>query len=178
MKEMLILVDENDIEIGNCEKLEAHKTGTRHRAFSIILFNNAGEILLQRRSLAKYHSPMLWANSCCGHPRPGEDVLLAAERRLKEELNIETPLTKIGEVTYFLPLENGLIEHEYTHIFVGVFEGLILPNPLEVSEIKWESFEKIKVWMLSSPHDFASWFELYVNKYEGLVTEAKKTVLL
>ena len=116
-EEILILVDKNDQPQGTMPKMQAHREGQLHRAFSVMIYNNKGELLIQKRAATKYHSAGLWANSCCGHPRIGEDNLVAAKRRLKEELGFSCELKKIGEVCYELSLENGLHEHEYTHVF-------------------------------------------------------------
>src|SRR5690242_5797865 len=122
MQETLILVDENDVPCGSQEKLAAHLIPQRHRAFSVFIFNDHGETLIQRRALGKYHSPGLWANSCCGHPRPGEDVKEAARRRLNEELGFTCDLTPLTKVCYTLKLEKDLWELEFTHVFKGHYQ--------------------------------------------------------
>ena len=127
--EMLILVDEKDHPLGAQEKLAAHLIPQRHRAFSVFVFNKKGETLIQRRAFEKYHSPGSWANSCCGHPRPGEEVINAASRRLDEELGFSCTLTPVTQVCYTLKLEKDLWELEYTHVFKGTYEGTIHPNP-------------------------------------------------
>ncbi len=159
--ETVILVDEKDHPRGSQEKLVAHLIPQRHRAFSVFIYNGRGETLIQRRADGKYHSPGLWANSCCGHPRPGEEVREAAQRRLFEELGFTCDLTPVTRVCYTLKLEKDLWELEFTHVFQGVYEGEIHPNPEEVSEIKWVL-----------PHDlikdktkYARWFKLYILKY-------------
>src|SRR6185503_10093666 len=111
----VILVDENDNEIGSCEKMEAHRQGWLHRAFSIFIFNSRGEMLLQQRALDKYHSPGLWTNACCSHPAPGENLAEAAGRRLEEELGFTTGLEKLFDFIYRADFENGLSEHEFDH---------------------------------------------------------------
>src|SRR5688500_14176064 len=128
----VILVNEQDVEIGKMEKLEAHQKAVLHRAFSVFIFNKKGEMLLQQRARNKYHSAGLWTNACCSHPSPGEDTLSAASRRLIEEMGFSTALTKIFEFTYQTRFDNGLTEHEYDHVYTGVFEGTIKPNPDEV----------------------------------------------
>ncbi len=165
MIDNVILVDAQDIPIGTSEKLDAHKAGLLHRAFSIILFNNSKEILLQQRAATKYHCPLLWANACCGHPKPGEETAAAAKRRLREELGIEASLKKTTEICYYLPLNNGLIEHEYTHIFTGIYEGAIHKNHQEVHEVMFKSIEELLTWTQHSPESFAPWFLLYLQKY-------------
>ncbi len=169
MQETLILVDENDNPMGTQEKLAAHIIPQRHRAFSVFLFNAKGETLIQRRALGKYHSPGLWGNSCCGHPRPHEEAMQGAERRLFEELGIRCPLTYQAEVCYTLKLEKDLWELEYTHIFHGNFEGDIHPNPEEVCEYKWIEPEGLKQDILNNPDNYARWLRLYALKYYKVV---------
>jgi len=162
-EEQLILVDENDLPCGTEGKLKTHKKGLLHRAFSIIIYNKDHKILLQKRAAVKYHSAALWANSCCGHPRVDENDIEAAKRRLHEELGFFCDLSKITEVTYNLPLDNGLYEHEYTHIFAGRYDGDVNPNPDEVSEIKWISLESILEDFKIHPESYARWFQLYLK---------------
>src|SRR5688572_19216713 len=120
------------------EKMEAHEKGLLHRAFSVFIFNDKGEMLLQQRALNKYHSGGLWTNACCSHPRPGEDTLQAAKRRLQEEMGIETPLTLKTSFTYKTAFENGLTEHEFDHIFTGTFNGEPNINSTEVNSYCWK----------------------------------------
>ncbi|MCP4924060.1 MAG: isopentenyl-diphosphate Delta-isomerase, partial [bacterium] len=134
MPETLILVDREDIPQGFGEKMEVHKKGLRHRAFSVMIYNERGQLLIQRRADCKYHSARLWANSCCGHPQPGENTKQAAERRLMEELGFTCPVHPVTQVSYKLNLENGLHENETTHIFSGIYTGPFTPNVEEVSE--------------------------------------------
>ena len=129
----VILVNEQDAPIGVMEKMEAHKTGTLHRAFSIFIFNSQGEMLLQQRAKGKYHSGGLWTNACCSHPQPGEQVEKAAERRLMEELGFSTSLEKVFDFLYKAGLDNGLTEHEFDHVFVGEYNGAINFNTEEVA---------------------------------------------
>lgn len=171
MPEILILVNEEDNIIGTEEKLKAHIDGLLHRAFSVMIFNNKGQLLIQKRAKNKYHSAGLWANSCCGHPRLGEDNTEAAQRRLQEELGFSCDLVKISELKYSLKLQNGLYEKEYTHIFAGTYEGNIEPNPDEVSEIKWESLGKLQKKSALMPKRYAPWFNLYLNKYYKQIFE-------
>lgn len=165
MLETVILVDENDRPIGIQEKLAAHLIPKRHRAFSILIFNHKGETLIQRRATDKYHSPGLWANSCCGHPRPGEDVKDAASRRLREELGFSAPLTFLRTVCYTLKLEKNLWELEYTHIFKGIYEGAINFNSQEIDEILWISPSELRNHVFAHPQKYARWFRLYILKY-------------
>lgn len=169
MTETVILVDENDQPIGFQEKLAAHLTPQRHRAFSVFIFNGKGETLIQRRALGKYHSPGLWANSCCGHPRPGEAVKLAAERRLKEELGFSCPVIPFTTVCYTLKLENDLWELEYTHVCKGFYEGAMDLNSEEISEVKWIAPKDLLAEVLTKPDSFARWFRLYILKYFEII---------
>ncbi len=165
MSETVILVDAADRPIGTQEKLAAHLIPQRHRAFSILIFNEKGETLIQRRALEKYHSPGLWANSCCGHPRPGEEVEEAAKRRLGEELGFTCDLAPLTEVCYTLKLEKDLWELEYTHVFKGTYEEKIVPNPEEVCEITWIHPQALREDVIRHPHNYARWFRLYVLKH-------------
>jgi isopentenyl-diphosphate delta-isomerase len=158
--DLVLLVDEHDNELGVLEKIEAHVQGVLHRAFSVFIFNSDGEMLLQKRSASKYHSPNLWTNACCSHPRPNESTAAAAERRLAEELGFSTKLTPAFNFTYRASFENGLIEHEYDHVFTAVYDGLIVPNAAEVSDLKFLSVEEIKNELNSSPSDYTAWFHL------------------
>jgi len=156
----VILVDEDDQPLGVMEKMEAHRQGKLHRAFSIFVLNNEGEMLLQRRSLTKYHSPGLWTNACCSHPGPGELTLFAASRRLKEEMGFSCSLTEIFTFTYETRFDNGLTEHEYDHVFLGIYDGKIDPDPAEVEEFKWFTHEQISTQLSSVEAGFSSWFKL------------------
>ena len=156
--EQVILVNEQDEEIGNIEKMEAHQQGILHRAFSIFIFNERGEMLLQQRAMNKYHSGGLWTNACCSHPRPGEDVVQAANRRLKEELGFSTSLHKIFDFLYNASFDNGLTEHEFDHVFVGSFDGKIQPNPTEVHDYCFKTLEEIAANIESNSNKYTAWF--------------------
>lgn len=156
----VILVDERDTPLGRMEKMEAHRRALLHRAFSVFVFNSGGEMLLQRRALGKYHSAGLWTNACCSHPRPGEDTARAAERRLYEELGFTMPLEKAFEFTYRSEFDNGLTEHEFDHVFIGVYDGDVHPNRAEVSEHGWLRPEDIRTRLERDPQQFTSWFRL------------------
>lgn len=166
MSETLILVDCNDRPLGNGEKLAVHRQGLRHRAFSVMIYNEHGEMLIQKRAACKYHSAGLWANACCGHPRPGETPSEAAQRRLVEEIGVHcSTLTPVTEVCYTLSLENGLHENEYTHIFQAQYDGPVSPNPQEVSEIAWALPKDILIDACAHKDHYARWFRLYLFKY-------------
>jgi len=163
--EYVTLVDSNDNEIGSEEKLSAHTQGLLHRAFSILLFDTNQRIILQKRAITKYHSGGLWTNACCGHPRPGESTLAAATRRLGEELNIETPLKHLFSFQYQCSFENGLIEHEFDHVFVGTYPSSINPNPLEVAEIKQIGMHELVADIKANPLSYTEWFKLLIPYY-------------
>ncbi|HDT4958841.1 TPA: isopentenyl-diphosphate Delta-isomerase [Enterobacter kobei] len=168
MKEMLVLVDNEDRQIGIGEKLHVHREGLLHRAFSIFIFNDLGQLLLQQRASSKYHSGSLWTNTCCSHPRPGEDTLDAAHRRLKEELGFDCELTRVTTLLYKdpVPSTEGLIEHEYDHIYIGRFNGTISPNPFEVSGCKWIEITQLLRDIDDNPELFTSWFKRIVQEID------------
>lgn len=163
--EKLILVNKNDEILGTMEKMEVHRKGLLHRAVSVFLFNDMDEMLLQKRAQTKYHSPGLWTNTCCGHPRPNEDVKTAASRRLLEEMGIETSITKKFDFIYKASVENSLIENEFDHVFFGKFNGTPILNPDEVSDYKWTSILELKNEIKYSPSNFTIWFKLIINNH-------------
>ncbi|MEP6513483.1 MAG: isopentenyl-diphosphate Delta-isomerase [Parafilimonas sp.] len=158
--EQVILVNAQDEERGVMEKMDAHRKGLLHRAFSVFIFNERKEILLQQRALNKYHSPGLWTNACCSHPRPGEVILDAANRRLKEEMGFETTLKKMFHFIYQTSFENGLTEHEFDHVFAGEYNGNINPDKAEVKDFCFASVNSIEASLQSHPEKFTAWFHL------------------
>jgi isopentenyl-diphosphate delta-isomerase len=164
--QQVILVNEKDEEIGVMEKMEVHQKGLLHRAFSIFIFNNSGQLLLQKRASGKYHSPGLWTNTCCSHPMPNEELKDAANRRLNEELGISTSLKDVFSFTYRANMENGLVEHEFDHVLTGTFEGKILPDVNEVEDYKYASLAEIKRWLQTNPEEFTKWFIIAFPKIE------------
>jgi isopentenyl-diphosphate delta-isomerase len=160
MMQQVILVNEQDEAIGVMEKMEAHEKALLHRAFSVFLFNKEGLMLLQQRALTKYHSPGLWTNACCSHPGPGEEVKAAALRRLQEELGFTTPVEKAFHFTYKAAFDNGLTEHEFDHVFVGLYEGAMLLNAEEVSAVHYKSMDAIAVELETMPHMYTEWFKI------------------
>ncbi len=158
--EQVILVDENDNETGLMEKMQAHREGKLHRAFSVFIFNNKDEMLLQQRALNKYHSGGLWTNACCSHPKPDEEVKDAALRRLKEELGFETSIEKLFDFTYKTGFDNGLTEHEFDHVFAGVYNDEINFNRTEVQDICYRSMNEIESSLQSHPQKFTAWFKI------------------
>lgn len=157
-EERVILVDEDDVERGSAEKLRAHQDGALHRAFSILVFNRGGELLLQRRAAEKYHSPGLWTNTCCGHPRPGEDTAAAARRRLREEMGFECELQPLCGVRYRADVGAGLVENEYDHVFVGRYDGPPHPDPGEVQAWRWARVDGIRREVAAGADGFTAWF--------------------
>jgi isopentenyl-diphosphate delta-isomerase len=164
--QQVILVDENDNAIGEMEKMEAHRKGVLHRAFSIFIFDSKGRMLLQKRALEKYHSSGLWSNACCSHPVPGEQITEAAERRLQEEIGFQTELTEIFSLTYKAEMENQLTEHEYDHVLVGQYEGDIVLNTREVADWCYRSMNDIRSLLESNPQNFTAWFVLIFPKID------------
>ena len=158
--EQVVLVNEDDQEIGTMEKMLAHEKAELHRAISIFIFNEKHEMLLQQRAEKKYHSGGLWTNACCSHPRPGEDVEAAAVRRLKEELGFETPLTKAFNFIYKASFDNGLTEHEFDHVFVGKYEGNVHPDVDEVQDYCYKSLDEIERSLQRDPEKYTAWFSL------------------
>lgn len=158
--ETVVLVDEDDQAIGVAEKMDAHERGLLHRAFSVFALNGAGELLLQRRARAKYHSGGLWTNTCCSHPRPGEGVEEAARRRLREEMGIDVELVPAFTFLYRAELEGGLVEHELDHVLVGAFEGDPRPSSGEVEGWWWAGLAELEADVLRRPEAYTVWFKL------------------
>ncbi|MDR0994391.1 MAG: isopentenyl-diphosphate Delta-isomerase [Verrucomicrobiota bacterium] len=166
MEEQVIVVDAEDREIGRMEKMAAHQNGgTRHRAFSIFIFDSAGRCLLQRRAGSKYHFPGLWTNTCCSHPRPGEETAAAAHRRLQEELGFDCPLEERFQFEYRAESEEeNLTEHELDHVFTGIYDGLLNPNPQEVEAICHLTPCALEEKLAEHPEEFTPWFKLAVQR--------------
>ena len=156
--EQVILVDEHDNEIGVEEKTAAHVNGKLHRAFSIFVFDSHGKLLLQKRAAHKYHSGDLWSNACCGHPRPGEGTEQAAHRRLKEEMGFDCELKNIHSFSYRTEFDNGLIEHEYDHVFVGRTDLQPQHDPSEVGDWKWVEPGWLTSDVKQHPERYTVWF--------------------
>lgn len=162
----VILVDEQDNAIGTMGKMEVHEKAVLHRAFSIFIFNDKGEMLLQKRADNKYHSAGLWTNTCCSHPRPGEDTQTAALKRLQEEMGFTTALSKAFSFIYKAPFDNGLTEHEFDHVFTGIYNGLVYPNPQEVSDYCYQPVDTIKDNIKMQPAHFTEWFKIALPRLE------------
>ena len=173
----VILVNEQDEPTGAMEKIEAHEKGLLHRAFSVFIFNEQGEMLLQQRALGKYHSPNLWTNACCSHPAPGEEVSAAAHRRLKEEMGFDTELEKAFAFTYRAEFENGLTEHEFDHVFVGRYNGPVNPDPLEVSRYRYLNLRELRKELQEQPGLFTEWFKIAYPRLEEYLANREPEVL-
>lgn len=165
MEELVILVNENDEKVGLMPKMEAHEKGLLHRAFSIFIFNEKNELLLQQRALEKYHSPGLWTNTCCSHQRDGESSLEAGTRRLEEEMGFTTDLKETTSFIYKAPFDNGLTEHELDHILIGRFDGVPKINENEVAAWKWVPLEAVKEDFHVNPHQYTAWFKIIFDKF-------------
>ena len=159
-EEKVILVDKNDNQVGLMPKLEAHEKGVLHRAFSIFIFNSNYELLLQKRASSKYHSGGLWTNTCCSHPREGEDILDAANRRLDEEMGIKTSLRKVYDFIYKAELDNQLTEHEFDHVFYGVFDNDPTLNKDEAEDFKWVDMETLNNDIIKNEDNYTVWFKI------------------
>lgn len=159
----VILVDRHDQPLGTMEKLEAHRKGLLHRAVSVFLFNSRGDLMLQRRALGKYHSAGLWTNTCCSHPYPGEHAADAAHRRLREEMGIEADLDFSHTFIYKTELEDGLVEHELDHVYVGIFDGSPVPDPAEADQWKFIPMSELQADIQSNPDQYTVWMRLILQ---------------
>ena len=165
MEEMVVLVDENDNQLGLMEKIEAHEKALLHRAFSVFILNDNNELLLQRRALSKYHSPGLWTNTCCSHPRDGESVINAGIRRLREEMGFETEINNLFSFIYKTKFDNGLTEHEFDHVLLGRYNKTPLINKFEVSDWKWSNIEFLKKDIVINPDLYTVWFKIIFQQF-------------
>ena len=163
--DFVILVNKSDKKIGLMPKIEAHEKGFLHRAFSVFIFNNKRQLLLQKRNLNKYHSPGLWTNTCCSHQRDGESNINAGIRRLQDEMGFKTDLKEIGSFIYKVKFDNGLIEHELDYILVGEYENDVEPNPQEVDDWKWIGLEEINNDIKTNPEEYTEWFKIIMDNH-------------
>ncbi len=164
-EELVILVDEQDNQIGLMPKMEAHEKAVLHRAFSVFIFNDKNELMLQQRALHKYHSPGLWTNTCCSHQRDGETNIMAGTRRLQEEMGFVVPLKETTSFIYKAPFDNGLTEHELDHILLGMYNGEPLINEDEVASWKWMPLEDVKEDIQAHPEMYTEWFKIIFEKF-------------
>lgn len=167
MEEKIILVSVKDEPVGTMGKLEAHEKGLLHRAFSIFVKNSEGKFLLQKRAKTKYHSGGLWTNTCCGHPRVGEETLSAAHRRLAEEMGFDCLLEEVFVFHYQTELERGLKENEIDHVFVGTFDGEPQPNPEEADDSAWKTRREIESDLALHPEHYTYWFKIAMEKAQA-----------
>ncbi len=159
-EERVVIVDESDEALGSVEKLLAHRTGLLHRAFSVVIVNQRGEMLLQQRALSKYHSGGLWSNACCGHPRLGEGTVAAGERRLHEELGLICDLREVGSFVYTAKLDDSLVEHEYDHVLIGTTDANPVLDPLEAMGWRWMDLRELSRDMLIDSSQFTAWLPM------------------
>jgi isopentenyl-diphosphate Delta-isomerase len=164
--EKVILVDEQDDVIGLMEKMEAHKKGLLHRAFSILIFSSKGELLLQKRSIRKYHSGGLWTNTCCSHPTLDESMACTARKRLKFEMGIDLESQFAFKFIYRSELDKDLIEHEFDYVFTGIFNGTPLINLDEVEDWKFMDIQSLRGDLKNNPASYTAWFRLIMNQIE------------
>lgn len=164
--EQVVLVDEQDNELGLMEKMEAHEKALLHRAFSVFVFNTKGQLMIQQRALHKYHSGGLWTNTCCSHPRQGETVIDAGKRRLQEEMGFSCELEKTFDFIYKAKLDKGLTEHEFDHVMIGAYNDEPNINPAEVASWKWIEMEGLKNDIKNHPEKYTEWFKIIFDKFE------------
>ncbi|MBE16731.1 MAG: isopentenyl-diphosphate delta-isomerase [Cytophagaceae bacterium] len=170
-EELVILVDEQDNEIGLMPKLEAHEKAVLHRAFSVFVLNDKNELMLQQRALHKYHSPGLWTNTCCSHQRQGESNIAAGKRRLQEEMGFSIPLKETVSFIYKAPFDNGLTEHELDHVLVGYSNQAPVINPDEVASWKWMPIASVKEDIAQHPELYTAWFKIIFEKFYNHISQ-------
>jgi isopentenyl-diphosphate delta-isomerase len=170
-EEKVILVNEKDEPIGTMPKMEAHEKAVLHRAFSVFVLNDKKEIMLQQRAHHKYHSPLLWTNTCCSHQRVGETNIQAGNRRLKEEMGFDTELKELFHFIYKAPFENGLTEHELDHVLIGYYKEKPAINLEEVESWKWMKIEDIKLDMIENPNQYTVWFKIIFDEFYHFLEE-------
>lgn len=171
IRNTVVLVDQYDNDIGVMDKLEAHQSGSLHRAFSIFLFNTSGQILLQQRAFEKYHGGGLWTNACCSHPQLGEDILASAQDRLLYEMGLVCDLQRIFTFTYQAKVENGLIEHELDHVFVGHVNDMPIPHPEEVEDYRWWDIKELQQDISLRNKEYTTWFKMSLPRVLHLVQQ-------
>ncbi len=170
IEEHVILVNENDEQIGLMPKQEAHEKAILHRAFSVFIFNDNNELMLQQRALHKYHSPGLWTNTCCSHQRAGESSLEAGKRRLQEEMGFTSDINETTSFIYKAPFDNGLTEYEYDHILIGNYNEEPIINIEEVASWKWMTMKSVKDDIKNNPENYTAWFKIIFDKFYNHIT--------
>jgi isopentenyl-diphosphate Delta-isomerase len=173
IEENVILVNQNDEQIGLMPKMEAHEKAVLHRAFSVFVLNDKNEIMLQQRAQHKYHSPLLWTNTCCSHQREGETNITAGSRRLLEEMGFKTELKELFHFIYKAPFDNGLTEHELDHVMVGYYNDTPVINPEEVEAWKWMGIDQVKRDVFLNPEQYTVWFKIIFDKFYHFLEEQK-----
>ncbi|MFY8066504.1 MAG: isopentenyl-diphosphate Delta-isomerase [Flavobacterium sp.] len=173
IEEQVILVNEQDEPIGLMNKMEAHEKAVLHRAFSVFVLNDKNEVMLQQRAHHKYHSPLLWTNTCCSHQRAGETNIEAGKRRLFEEMGFETELKELFHFIYKAPFDNGLTEHELDHVMIGYYDDAPVINLDEVESWKWMPIEAIKDDMLANPNSYTVWFKIIFDEFYHYLEDHK-----
>lgn len=176
-EEKVVLVNEQDEAIGIEDKTRAHLLGALHRAFSVFIVNAAGQLLLQKRALTKYHSRGLWSNTCCGHPRPDEAIEKAARRRLNEEMGFDSELSEVFAFVYRANLEDGFIENEYDHVLVGSFDGVPKPDPAEIAEWRWVDMATLSMDLKEHPEIYTYWFRISFERFLRAVSLVRSNLL-
>lgn len=171
LEEKVILVNENDEQLGLMNKLEAHEKARLHRAFSVFVFNKKGELLLQQRAHEKYHSPGLWTNTCCSHQRDGESSIEAGKRRLQEEMGFSCELEEIFWFIYKAEFDNGLTEHELDHVMIGKFDDVPKINKDEVAAYAWRLPGEVKKDIEAHPDLYSEWFKIIFKEYEQRILQ-------
>jgi isopentenyl-diphosphate delta-isomerase len=172
-EEQVILVNEKDEPIGLMNKMEAHEKAVLHRAFSVFVLNDKNEVMLQQRAHHKYHSPLLWTNTCCSHQRAGETNLQAGKRRLYEEMGFNAELKELFHFIYKAPFDNGLTEHELDHVMIGYSNEVPSINPEEVESWKWMKIEDIKEDMIQNPALYTIWFKIIFDEFYHYLEDHK-----
>ena len=168
MSENVILVNEQDEVVGTMPKMGAHIEGKLHRAFSVFVFNSEGELLLQQRAADKYHSGGKWSNTCCSHPRPGEDTLGAAHRRLYEEMGLKCELNEAFSFIYKVEMDGGLTEHEYDHVYIGASDAQPVPDPGEVAAYCYQSMSELEEKLISEPDQYSEWLKICFSRVNNI----------
>lgn len=172
-EENVILVNEKDEPIGLMPKLEAHEKAVLHRAFSVFILNEKNQLMLQQRAHHKYHSPLLWTNTCCSHQREGESNLQAGNRRLREEMGFQAELKELFNFIYKAPFDNGLTEHELDHVMIGYYNENPVINPEEVEAWKWMDIEAVKEDISVHPELYTVWFKIIFEEFYHYLEEHK-----
>ena len=176
-EEHVILVTPEDQVLGTMPKMEAHEKAVLHRAFSVFVLNERGETMLQQRAAHKYHSPLLWTNTCCSHQRMGETNIEAGRRRLREEMGFETELRELFSFIYKAPFDNGLTEHELDHVLLGYYSGTPDINPEEVAGWKWMGLEEVRKELEEAPENYTAWFRIIFNRFYDYIRQNEGKIL-